>query len=87
MPNANPYNANIANTLNQINQKHINTENAFNDNPAPVDITSQLEGMTLKNPDVVGGNGFAASTVKDLGFEPTLGATGDAKPKIARKRS
>ena len=52
----------------------------------PVDITSQLEGMTLKNPAVVGGNGFAASTVQDLGFEPTLGATGEAKPKNAKRK-
>ena len=37
--------------------------------------------MTLNNPDVVGGSGFAASTIQDLGFEPTLGATGEAKPK------
>ena len=30
---------------------------------------------------VHGGNGFAAATVEDLGFEPTLGATsGDDKP-------
>jgi len=42
--------------------------------------------MTLKNPTVVGGSGFAASTVQDLGFEPTLGATGEAKPKNAKKK-
>ena len=52
----------------------------------PVDIISQLEGMTLKNPDVAGGSGFAASTIQDLGFEPILGATGEAKPKSARRK-
>ena len=86
MPYANAYNANIARALHGVNQKHINVENAINDNPVPVDITSQLEGMTLKNPAAVGGNGFAASTVQDLGFEPTLGATGTAKPKNARRK-
>ena len=86
MPYANAYNANIARALHGVNQKHINVENAINDNPVPVDIASQLEGMTLKNPAVAGGNGFAASTVQDLGFEPTLGATGTAKPKNARRK-
>ena len=86
MPYANAYNANIARALHGVNQKHINVENAINDNPVPVDITSQLEEMTLKNPAVVGGSGFAASTVQDLGFDPTLGATGEAKPKNARKK-
>ena len=48
MPYANAYNANIARALRGINQKHINVENAINDNPVPVDIISQLEGMTWK---------------------------------------
>ena len=85
MPYANAYNANIARALHGVNQKHSNVE-TINDNPVPVDITSQFEGMTLKNPAVVGGNGFAASTVQDLGFEPTLGATGEAKPKNAKRK-
>jgi hypothetical protein len=35
----------------------------------------------MRHPEVHGGGGFAASTVADLGFEPTLGATSsDAKP-------
>ena len=86
MPYANAHNANIARALHEVAQKHINVENAISDNPVPVDITSQLEGMSLKNPDIVGGSGFAASTVQDLGFEPTLGATGEAKPKNAKRK-
>ena len=39
--------------------------------------------MVLKHPDVVGGNGYAAATLGDFGYEPTLGA---AKPKKARKK-
>ena len=34
----------------------------------------------------VGGSRFAASTVQDLGFQPTLGATQEAKPKKAREK-
>ena len=86
MPYTNAYNASIARALHRVNQKHIKVENAINDNPVPVDITSQLEGMTLKNSDIVGGSGFAASTVQDLGFEPTLGATGEAKQKNAWRK-
>ena len=86
MPYANVHSANIARALHGVNQMHINVENAINGNPTPFDITSQLEGMTLNNPDVVGGSGFAASTIQDLGFEPTLGATGTAKPKNAKRK-
>ena len=39
------------------------------------DITSPLEGMTLRNDQIHGGSGFASATVADLGFEPTDGAT------------
>ena len=85
MPYANAYNANIARALHGVNQKHINVKNAINDDPVPIDITSQLEEMTLNSLDVVGGSGFAASTIQDLGFEPTLGATGEAKPSARRK--
>ena len=35
----------------------------------------------MRHPEVHGGNGFAAATVGDMGFEPTLVATSaDAKP-------
>ena len=35
-----------------------------------------------------GGSGYAAATVADLGFEPTLGAaSGDAKPTRARRKT
>ena len=86
MPYANAYDANIVRALHGVAQKHISVENAINDNPVPVDITSQLEGMTLNNPDVVGGSGFSTSTIQDLGFEPTSCATGKAKPKNAKRK-
>jgi hypothetical protein len=41
---------------------------------------------TLKYPEVTGGSGYAAATLQDLGFEPTLGATsGEGRPKRVRK--
>ena len=86
MPYAHAYNANIARALKASYQKHVNVENAINDNPMPNDVTSQSEGITLKNPEVIGGSGFAASTLQDLGFEPILGAIGEAKPKTAWKK-
>ena len=46
-----------------------------------------VEASVLKHPEVHGGNGFAAATVQDLGFEPTLGATsGDGVTKRVRKK-
>ena len=44
MPYASSYNADIARALHGVALKHINVENAINDNPTPVDITSHLEG-------------------------------------------
>ena len=42
----------------------------------------------MRHPEVHGGNGFAAATVQDLGFEPTLGATSaDAKPVRRRAKT
>ena len=40
----------------------------------------------MQHPEMHGGNGFAAATVGDMGFEPALGATSaDAKPVRRRK--
>ena len=87
MPYDNQYNRAIAQKVSQLNEAHINNENAINDNVQPNDpVTSQVESMTLKHPDIVGGNGYAAATLGDMGFEPTLGAEGSAKPKKPRKK-
>ena len=87
MPYDNKYNRAIAQKVSQISQARINNENANNDNEQPNDpVTSQVESMTLKHPDIVGGNGYAAATLGDFGFEPTLGAEGAAKPKKPRKK-
>ena len=87
MPYANAYNGAVAMKVRKINQARISSENADNDDIVANDpVTSQVESMTLKHPDVVGGSGYAAATLGDLGYEPTMGAEGAAKPKRARKK-
>ena len=84
MPYDNQYNRAIGEKVRRVNQKHIDQQNVDNDNaPCNDPVTSQVESMVLKHPDVVGGNGYAAATLGDFGYEPTLGA---AKPKKARKK-
>ena len=47
-----------------------------------------MESSVIRYPEVHGGNGFAAATVQDPGFEPTLGATSaDAKPLRRRVKT
>ena len=87
MPYSNQYNQNVANRVRAYSQKHINRENAINDFSTSYEIPSLLEASVLKEPEVHGGSGFAAATVQDLGFEPTLGATsGEGKAKRVRKK-
>ena len=77
MPYANTYNGVVAAKVRRINQARVSTENVINDNVQPNDpVTSQVESMALKHPDVTGGNGYAAATLGDLGYEPTLGTSG-----------
>ena len=87
MPYDNAYNGAVAGKVRKINQARVSTENVINDNLQPNDpVTSQVESMALKHPEVEGGGGYAAATLGDMGFEPTLGADGSAKPKKARKK-
>ena len=87
MPYDNAYNGAVAGKVRKINQARVSTENTINDNLQQNDpVTSQVESMALKHPDIAGGSGYAAATLGDLGFEPTLGADGAAKPKKARKK-
>ena len=64
-----------------MSQNHVNREKEINDFATNYEIPSQVESSVMRHPEVHGGNGFAAATVADLGFEQTLGATSaDAKP-------
>ena len=66
----------------------MNLQEDINDFPTNHYIPSQVESSVVRHPEVHGGNGFAAATVADLGFEPTLGATSaDAKPARRRTKS
>ena len=77
MPYANTYNGVVAAKVRRINQARVSTEIVIKDNVQPNDpVTSQVESIALKHPDVTGGNGYAAATLGDLGYEPTLGTTG-----------
>ena len=47
-----------------------------------------MESSVMRHPEVHGGNGFAAATVRAMEFEPTLGATSaDAKPTRTRRKT
>ena len=86
MPYKNRYNTEIAQQVRSFSQIHVNREKEINDFATSYEIPSQVESSVLHHPEVHGGSGFAASTVADLGFEPTMGVTStDAKPVRRRK--
>jgi hypothetical protein len=76
----------VAEQVHGMSQAHINREKEINDFKTDYEIPSQLESATMRYPQVHGGSGFAASTVQDLGFEPTLGATGGSDAVAAKRR-
>ena len=81
MPYKNAYNKEIAQQVRFLSQNHANREKEINDFSTSYEIPSQVESAVMRHPEVHGGSGFAAATVGDLGFDPTLGATSaDAKP-------
>ena len=84
MPYRNKRNEAVADQVRTFSQNHVNREKEIADFSTSYEIPSQLESAVMRHAEVHGGSGFAAATVQDLGFEPTLGATsGEGKP--ARK--
>lgn len=82
MPYKNKRNEAVAEQVRTFSQNHVNREKEINDFSTNYEIPSQLESVVMRQPEVHGGSGFAAATVQDLGFEPTLGATSaEGKPK------
>ena len=78
----------VADQMIAISQNHINREKEIADFATSYEIPSQLESVVMRVPEVHGGSGFAASTVQDLGFEKTLGATsGEGEPKRKPRKS
>ena len=82
------YNKEIAQQVRSLSQNHVHREKETNDCATNYEIPSQVESSVLRHPEVHGGSVFAAATVADLGFEPTLGATSsNAKPRRARQKT
>ena len=71
--------------MSNIYNNHIAYERLTNDNVHPNDITSQVEGMALKDDHVKGGSGYAAATLHDLGYELTDGTAG--VPEVRERRT
>jgi hypothetical protein len=86
MPYKNAYNESIANQVRNIDQNHVNRINTISETNS-YDIASPMEHVTIHNPSVMGGSGFAAATVQDLGFEPTMGATPNRTRRSKSSRS
>ncbi|MFM7978130.1 MAG: hypothetical protein ACKPKO_02345, partial [Candidatus Fonsibacter sp.] len=77
----------IAQQVRFLSQNHVNREKEINDFATNHEVPSQVESAVVRHTEVHGGNGFAAATVQDLGFGPTLGATSaDAKPVRRRAK-
>ncbi|MFM7981355.1 MAG: hypothetical protein ACKPKO_18765 [Candidatus Fonsibacter sp.] len=71
-----------------MSQNQMNREKEINDFATNDEVPSQVESTAMRHREVHSGNGFAATTVGDLGFEPTLGATSaDAKPVRRRAKT
>ncbi len=87
MPYKNQYNSQVAQQVPFMSQNHVHREKDINDFATSYEIPSQVESSVLRYPESHGGSGFTASTVGDMGFEPTLGASSDdAKPRRARRK-
>ena len=69
-----------------MSQSHVNREQEITDFATNYETPSQVESSVMRYPEVHGGSGYAAATVADLGYEPTMGAkSSDVKPTRTRK--
>ena len=64
----NKYNIEIANKLKSNNKKQINRQEKA-DAMGDTSFTSHLESAALKDTNIIGGSGYAAATVRDMGYE------------------
>ena len=88
MPYNSAYNAQVAQQVKHMSQSHVNREKVINNFATDYEIPSQAESSVMRYPEVHGGSGYAAATVADLGFEPTMGATSDdVKPTRTRRKT
>jgi hypothetical protein len=71
-----------------MSQSHVNRNQEINDFATNYEIPPHVESSVVRFPKVHGGSGYAAATVADLGYEPTMGAmSSDVKPTRARKKT
>ena len=82
----NEYNKAIGERLKRNDKRHIARQEKAAHMGEPA-FTSHLEGETWKNPEVQGGNGYAAGTLRDQGYEITNGVTGSGEPIIKKTRT
>ena len=84
----NTYNNNIAEQLKKNNKRHIKRQEEAA-TMGDTSFTSHLEGMALRDSDVVGGSGYVEATVRDQGFEneTTNGVVGSGEVIVKKKRT
>ena len=86
MPFENNYNQAIKLRVKNIARNKVAHDSVVAEYPANIDPTTQHEFATVDNPDLVGGSGDLAATVRDLGIEPKI-VGGELKAKkVVRKR-
>ena len=78
----NEYNTQIAQRLLENNEKLIRHQDEINA-MADTSFTSHLEGMALRDQNVIGGSGYTEATVRDIGYaaDKTEGAKGNGEPE------
>ena len=78
----NEYNTQIAQRLLENNEKLIRHQDEINA-MADTSFTSHLEGMALRDQNVIGGSGYTEATVRDIGYaaDKTEGAKGSGEPE------
>ena len=82
----NEYNTQIAQRLLENNEQLIRHQEDINA-MADTSFTSHLEGMALRDQNVIGGSGYAEATVRDIGYaaDKTEGAKGSGEPEPVAK--
>ena len=87
----NAYNNKISERVSQNLLKKQISRQEKEANMGETSFTTHLEVETMKDPNIVGGNGYVASTLRDQGYELTNGAFGSGEPeekiKIKRKKT
>ena len=87
MPFQNAYNEGIKQQIKSIAYRKVAHDKAVAEYPAQIDPTTQHEFVTVDNPELTGGNGDLAATVRDLGIEPKTVGGGEMIAKKINKKT